>query len=346
MRQRHAPAGDRRVLGDAEDVLHAHRRPSAARPCSRSSGCATSAGASVVELGAERPGQLGAQQHAEVEPLEVGAAGGAGEVRRQPLVEPGERVPGRRHRATASPSVSWRKRDPRPELLGRRGPGRAAEPGRPDPLDERGGRSRRPAAVACAPRRAAARRAGARPARRARRPPRPGGDPRPRRSSTAAMSVGVDRRAEADAGAGALAVEVGGDEERHGRQRVVVGDPRAGAGAQLELAGTAAGGEPVGEPGEQRRAGIVGVDVAEVEGDAGAPGDVGGAVAHAASAGRRRGARARSASPGRRTPSGRGRCRARRRARRPRTTGCPAGRRSSGPGGGGREARACAARAG
>ncbi len=78
---------------------------------------------------------------------------------------------------------------------------------------------------------------------------------------------------------GALAVEVGGDEERHGRQRIVVGDPRTGPGAQLELAGTPATGEAIGEAGEQRRAGGVGVDVAEVEGDAGAPGDVGGAIA-------------------------------------------------------------------
>ena len=107
-----------------------------------------------------------------------------------------------------------------------------------------------------------------------------------RRSSTTPLEHGgdlvrVDRRAEADAGPGSLAVEVGGDEERHRRQRIVVGDPRAGSGAQLELAGPTAGGEPIGEAGEQRRAGIVGVDAAEVEGDAGAPGDVGRAVAHA-----------------------------------------------------------------
>ena len=58
-------------------------------------------------------------------------------------------------------------------------------------------------------------------------------------------------------------------------QRIVVGDPRPRAVAQLELAGPPPRGEAVGEPDEQRRAGVVGVDGVEVEADAGPPGDVG-----------------------------------------------------------------------
>ena len=91
--------------------------------------------------------------------------------------------------------------------------------------------------------------------------------------------VRLDRGAETDPRARPLAVEIGGDEERRRRQRVVVGDPRPGAGAELELPVAAAAGEPVREAGEQQQPGAVRVDRVEVEPAADAPGDVGGPVA-------------------------------------------------------------------
>ena len=232
----------------------------------------------VVELGAEWPGELAAQQHGEVEAVEVGAAGGPDEVRRQPLVEVGEQ----RTVGEVRPRLAERvveEADPCPQLLGRGRPRERAELGGADPLDERRRRL----------------------VTRLRSPPlltqpqrvEPSLDPldelvalphQPAILDDAFEHGGdvgrIDRCAEADARAGALAVEVGGDEERHGRQRVVVGDPCAGAGAQLELAGPAAAGETVGESGEQCGARVVGVDGVEVEGDAGTPGDVRGTLAH------------------------------------------------------------------
>ena len=57
-------------------------------------------------------------------------------------------------------------------------------------------------------------------------------------------------------------------------------DPRAGAGAQLELARLAAAhGDAIGVGERQDRAGALGGDVVEVEACAAAPGDVGGAIA-------------------------------------------------------------------
>ncbi len=98
-------------------------------------------------------------------------------------------------------------------------------------------------------------------------------------SRRSAISRGVDRRAEVDPRTGPLAVEVGGDDERRRRQRIVVGDPRAGAVAQLELPRPAAPGEAVREPDQQRRAGLIRVDGGGVEPHAGPAGDVGGALA-------------------------------------------------------------------
>ena len=114
------------------------------------------------------------------------------------------------------------------------------------------------------------------------------------------------------------------------RQRVVVGDPRPGAVAQLELARAPPPGEAVGEPGEQRRPGVVGVDGVGVEA---ARRPAGRCRRPARAPGRRpggrRGRRARARTRARRAARGRraagrgdraGR-RARRRPRRRRTTG-------------------------
>ena len=120
---------------------------------------------------------------------------------------------------------------------------------------------------------------------------------------------GVDRRAEADAGAGAPAVEIGGDDELGVRQRIVVGEPRRRAGAQLELAPDADA--PPAGPGTRRAAGArcaSGSTVPRSKLDAGAAGEVGGALARAGAApagrrvrrdvGRRRGRRAGARSAG------------------------------------------------
>ena len=99
-------------------------------------------------------------------------------------------------------------------------------------------------------------------------------------SSSAAISTASTAAGEVDAGPGPLAVEVGGDDERHRRQRVVVGHPGPVAVAQLELPRPPPPGEAIGEPDEQRRPGVIGVDGVGVEAHAGAPGDVGGPLAH------------------------------------------------------------------
>ena len=90
----------------------------------------------------------------------------------------------------------------------------------------------------------------------------------------------LDRGTEPDASARPLAVDVGGDEKVGAGEWVVVGHPRAGAGAHLELTRSAPRREPVGEPGEQEQSGPVRVDRVRVETDADPPGQVGGAVAY------------------------------------------------------------------
>ena len=66
--------------------------------------------------------------------------------------------------------------------------------------------------------------------------------------------VGVDRRAEPDPGAIALAVEVGRHHEVLARERIGVGEPRPRSGTELELSSAATTGESIGEREQQRRA--------------------------------------------------------------------------------------------
>ena len=67
----------------------------------------------------------------------------------------------------------------------------------------------------------------------------------------------LDRCRQADAGPGAPAVEVGGDDEFRRGPGDRVGHPRRRARAQLELSGPSRGRQPVGIPGEQQAPGCV-----------------------------------------------------------------------------------------
>jgi hypothetical protein len=94
--------------------------------------------------------------------------------------------------------------------------------------------------------------------------------------------VGVQAGGESDPGSAALAVEVGGDDERLVGERIGVGEPRTGAGAELELPRPTPGREPVGECVEQCGTGPIGVDQVGIEPDADAPGEVAGSVTQTA----------------------------------------------------------------
>ena len=93
--------------------------------------------------------------------------------------------------------------------------------------------------------------------------------------------VGVEPCGEPDPRAVAAAVEIGGDDELLVRQWIAVGQPGAGAGAELELARAAPGGEPVGIGVQQHGAGAIDVDRRRVEPDAEPAGQVGRPVADA-----------------------------------------------------------------
>ncbi len=144
-RDRHPAAGHGRVLPRPEHVLHTdrHRRPlllvvDRRRPAA---GQRPRPGRQLVELGAERPRQHRAQQDPEVEPIEVAPSARADEVRRQPFVERSDQ-PGVRHVRPGLPERVPEERDPRPQLRARRRPRQHGQPGRPDTVDEGGGRRR------------------------------------------------------------------------------------------------------------------------------------------------------------------------------------------------------------
>ena len=68
--------------------------------------------------------------------------------------------------------------------------------------------------------------------------------------------LGIEACGETDAGTGAIAVEVGRDDERFASERIVLAHPRAAAGAQLELAELAAPDrDTIGEAERQHAAG-------------------------------------------------------------------------------------------
>ena len=86
----------------------------------------------------------------------------------------------------------------------------------------------------------------------------------------------VDGRGQADARTGAPPVEVGGDDELGAGERIVLGQPRGGPGAQLELSGPPPRRQAVRKSGEEQTAGGVGVHGAGVEPDAGPTGEIAG----------------------------------------------------------------------
>ena len=88
----------------------------------------------------------------------------------------------------------------------------------------------------------------------------------------------VDHGGEADPGPLPATVEVGSNEKRLVCERVVVGQPCARAGAQLELAGASPRGQPVGVAEQEDHARPIGIDVVEVEADTGPPGEIAGPV--------------------------------------------------------------------
>ena len=140
-RERHPAAGDRRVLAARRTrPAPAPRRSGAPRrsrsPPSRPVGSVHDRGASSSRSAPSGHGSIERSRIAEVEAVEVGPAGGAGEVRRQPLVERAEQA-GVGH---VRPLVAERRpqeRHPGPQLRRRRRPRQHGEPGRAHPLDER-----------------------------------------------------------------------------------------------------------------------------------------------------------------------------------------------------------------
>ena len=81
--------------------------------------------------------------------------------------------------------------------------------------------------------------------------------------------VGIDACRKAQAGVLAIAIYVGRHDERFVGQRIVFGNPRAHASAQLKLTGLAAPhSKPVGICQHQHCASAIGVDCVEVEADA------------------------------------------------------------------------------
>ena len=210
--------------------------------------------ATATANGARRPGSA----------LEVGGSGRPGEVRRQPLVERGdERVvapvrPRVAERARAGTGRARAARTMPASSRARRGASCR------HPVDEgrRGLARRGPAGGTCSSRRMLPRRCSI----RSTRSPRSRSHTSARRSSTWSPSVaidvvGADRRGESDAGVLAVAVDVGGDDERLVGERVLAVGEGAGAGAQLELPGRrAARGEPIGVGEQQEAAGPFGVE--------------------------------------------------------------------------------------
>ena len=99
-----------------EQVLHANRRR---RLVTRVVDRHRAAGRQVergrrelVEVGAQRPGQLRAQHHRQVHPLEVGATGAPGRYGREPFVERSGRASASTSRATARPTDAMEELDP------------------------------------------------------------------------------------------------------------------------------------------------------------------------------------------------------------------------------------------
>ena len=285
-RERHAAAGDRRVLAARRTRPAPGRRPSGAprrsrSPPSRPVGSVHDRGRELVEVGAERPRQHRAQQDRRGR----GGRGRPARWRRRgtaPATRRACRAARRRtRRATRRRTSRRRNAIAGAQLRRRRRPRQDGEPGRPHPLDQRGRRRltrRRPAPLLAEAQRVEAPLDALDEVVGAVVPLQPAVLDRRRRAAgrSRPASTAAPRRMRAF-------------ERLPSRSAATTnGAPASGSSSATHApvplrswnwAGRPARREAVREPGEEGDAGEVGVDRAGVEAHAGAAGDVGGPLA-------------------------------------------------------------------
>ena len=269
----HRPAGGRQQVHDERDPPPPRSggpscrtgpgpapRSRAARPCSRPAparplGTVTSVGTRRSSSADPVVAEEVAQDAADVDPLEVGAAGGAGAGGAPASRRATARRASSERSGQSSPSAPSGEADAGLQRPGAVAPAQHGEPGRPDVVDEGARWSPAPASGRPSRTRGPARRGGAR--MRCRRSSRSGSHASVATSSMASPAArldvgGVERGGHPDAevvapgSAPARRVEVGDDQERLAGQRVAGGQPARRAGAQPEAAAAPGLGHPVG----------------------------------------------------------------------------------------------------